>query len=139
MKKFFSLGDSFMTTDCPDDGIISFSELYARRRNFTHVSLARPGATNFCIRLQIDHAIANQADYVVIGLTSSDRFDISLDPQNQLYQLSDVDYRNYRCAAEQHVTSNDVKVISDTFNNLIEKQHTDLLSDSTLAAYRVTK
>lgn len=136
MKKFFSLGDSFMTTDCPDDGIVSFNELYSRRKNFTHVSLARPGATNFCIRLQIDRAISEQADYVVIGLTSSDRFDVSLDSQHQLYQLTDIDYRNYRCAAQQHVTSIDVKVISDTFNNLIEKQHTDLLSNSKLAALK---
>jgi hypothetical protein len=26
-----------MTTDCPDDGIINFTELYARRINFTRV------------------------------------------------------------------------------------------------------
>ena len=137
MKKFFSLGDSFMTTDSPDNGIISFNELYARRKKFTHVSLARPGATNFCIRLQIDRAIHDCADYVVIGLTSSDRFDIPLTTQDHsVYQLTNIDYRHYKCAAEQHVTSNDVKIISDTFNNLIAKQHTDLLNDSALTALK---
>ena len=54
MKRLYTLGDSFMSVDDPNDGITSFLELYAQKRGFEHVSLARPGATNFAIRLQID-------------------------------------------------------------------------------------
>ena len=57
MKRLYSLGDSFMSTDDPDDQIIGFCELYCQRKGFSHVSLARPGATNFAIRLQIEKAI----------------------------------------------------------------------------------
>jgi len=67
MKTLYSLGDSYMSTDDPDEGIVSFCELYSRAKNFEHVSLARPGATNFATRLQIDRAIKDRADYVVIG------------------------------------------------------------------------
>jgi hypothetical protein len=117
MKRLYSLGDSFMSTDDPDDGIISFCELYCQRKGFSHVSLARPGATNFAIRLQIEKAIEQKADYVVVGITCSDRFDIALD-SNVLYTLDNVLYHGYRAQSQRHVEQDQVTLISDTFRDI---------------------
>lgn len=124
-----------MTVDDPSDGIVGFCELYCQQRGFEHVSLARPGATNFAIRLQIEQAIAESADYVVVGLTSSDRFDIAINPQPH-YTLNNVHYSNYRARSQQHVDQSDVRLISDTFNNIISQQHQQLVDAHKLAALR---
>jgi hypothetical protein len=124
MKTLYSLGDSYMSTDDPDEGIVSFCELYSRAKNFEHVSLARPGATNFATRLQIDRAIEDRADYVVIGITCSDRFDIALDiTESVMYSLENVFYSNYRAQSQRHVQQDSVKLVSDTFNNLVARLH----------------
>lgn len=130
-KRLYSIGDSFMTVDDPADGIFGFCALYCDRKNFEHISLARPGATNFAIRLQIDKAIKDKADYVVMGLTSSDRFDIEL-PDAQYtawYTLHNVFYKNYRANSEHNVDQSDVKIVSDTFNNIVERTYTGKLLD----------
>lgn len=115
MKRLYTLGDSFMSVDSPDDGITSFLELYAQRRGFAHVSLARPGATNFAIRLQIDRAIEEHADYVIVGVTSPDRFDIVVGNTHSNFKLTDIDYTKYRV---QSKTDDAADVVSDTFNNI---------------------
>jgi len=135
MTRLFSLGDSFMTVDDPGDGITGFCELYCQQRGFEHVSLARPGATNFSIRLQIEQAIAESADYVVIGLTSSDRFDIVVNPQGD-YKLQNIHWSGYRARSQQHVEQNNVRMVSDTFNNVISQQHQQLVNESQLSALR---
>lgn len=139
MKTLFTLGDSFMTTDYPDDGIVNFTELYARKKRFNHVSLARPGATNFAIRLQIDCAIKSDADYIVLGLTCSDRFDIVIDTSDAVdsfpcYRLDNIYYQNYRAASTQYVEQSDVRIVSDTFNNIKESRHQDLVSNNQVVA-----
>ena len=138
MKRLYSIGDSFMTTDDPEDGIIGFCELYCKCKHFEHVSLARPGATNFAIRLQIDRAIKDGADYVVIGLTSSDRFDIVLDNSVSVpwYKLEDIKYNGYRARSEHYVDQQNIKMVSDTFNNLLEKTYQDCLTDQQLQAIK---
>ena len=138
MKRLYSIGDSFMTTDDPADGIIGFCELYCNCKQFEHVSLARPGATNFAIRLQIDRAIKDGADYVVIGLTSSDRFDVVLDNSASApwYKLDNIKYNGYRARSEYHVEQQNVKMVSDTFNNLLEKTYHDCLPDQQIQALK---
>lgn len=138
MKRLYSLGDSFMTTDDPDCGITSFCELYCQQRGFEHVSLARPGATVFATRLQIEKAIDEHADYVVVGATCSDRFDIALDIKEHVpsYTLDNVWYTNYLARSEKHVDQTNVKIVSDTVNNLFAKKHQDLVSSDQLQALK---
>lgn len=128
-----------MTTDDPEDGIISFCELYCQRKSFEHVSLARPGATNFSIRLQIEKAIEEQADYAVIGITCSDRFDVALDISNTTprYKLDNVFYTNYRARSEKHVDQTAVKLVSDTFDNILTRHfQKELVSEQQLQALK---
>lgn len=139
MKQLYSLGDSFMSTDDPDDGVISFCELYCQRRGFEHVSLARPGATVFATRLQIEKAIEQQADFVVVGITCSDRFDVPLDINNTtpFYTLDNVFYRGYRARSERHVTHDSVKLVCDVFDNIINRNYQkELVSDQQLQALK---
>lgn len=135
IKRLYSIGDSFMTTDDPTGGIVSFCELYCQHRGFEHVSLARPGATNFSIRLQIDLAIEQGADYAVIGLTSSDRFDIAVG-HSEHRTLHNVCYTNYRAASEHHVNQSSVTTVSDTFNNIQEQLHQTLVTPQQIAALK---
>lgn len=139
MKTLYSLGDSFMTTDDPDDGIVSFCELYCAEKKFNHVSLARPGATNFATRLQIDRAVKDRADFVVVGLTCSERFDIALDVKEStpMYELENIFYQGYRARSQKHVSQTSVKLVSDTFNNVIARLHQkDLVTDPQLQALK---
>jgi len=128
-KRLYSLGDSFMTTDHPSDGIDSFCALYCQTKGFEHVSLARPGATNFAIRLQIDQAIQDRADFVVLGATSADRFDVVLDGNDRVaaYQLCHILYSGYRALSEHSVDQSSVKLVSDTFNNIVERVYQNKL------------
>jgi len=63
----------------------SFLDRYAKVKDFQYINLAVGGASNLFIRLQIEQAINNQADYVIIGATEPDRFEIpaqSIDIEN---------------------------------------------------------
>lgn len=135
MAKLISCGDSFMSLDNPATDTVSFLERYCQQKNFEHVSLAKSGSTNFCIRLQIDEAIKQSADYIVIGATSSDRIDIPLPTElrqqnvgilktfirdltrwhqvlwpdnrryNRHYGLKNIEYRGYGCISELTVNN----------------------------------
>lgn len=126
MKTLYTCGDSYLSVDDPPGEVTSFLELFARYKNFQHVSLARAGATCFTIRVQIDHAIANAADYVIVGCTSSDRLDVPLaaDQSTPWFELGDIHYQGYRCASARHVPSRP-RLISDTvYNHLHDTHHT---------------
>ena len=118
IKRVYSCGCSFLSLDATPGPIESFLQMWSRSKNLDHVSLARSGATNFLIRLQIEHAIQNHADYVIVGATSSDRIDIPVAESIPCpVQLEHVDYQGYASASEQHVHSQDW-VVSDSLNNL---------------------
>lgn len=135
----YSIGDSFMSTDDPDDGIIGFCELYCRKKKFEHISLARPGATVFATRLQIERACDERADYVVVGITCSDRFDVALDLAESapLYRLEHVFYQGYRAQSQRHVDNQHTKLVSDTFLNLTKRVYQkNLVTDQQLDALK---
>jgi hypothetical protein len=120
MKKLYTLGGSYMSIDVPPLGTItSFLDLYANAHQLNHVSLARVGATNFMIRLQIDQAIQEQADYVILSTVPSDRIDIVLDTQLQhgFFELKNIIYRSYKCKSVQNILDQDNKILSDSIYN----------------------
>ena len=105
MKKLVTCGDSYMSIDSPPGEVTSFLQLYAERKNFLHISLARAAATCFAIRLQIDDAIERGADFVIVGCTSSDRMDVAV-PGTQNYswiKLNNILYTGYRSLSEQNI------------------------------------
>ena len=134
MKTLYTIGDSFMSLDNPPGKVTSFLELYARAKGFEHRSLARPGATNFVIRLQIDEAIKNRADYVVVGNTCSDRFDFAIDPnfKTGYIRLDEILYRGYHCVSETDpMFENSVpRLVCDSFANILLEHHEKILKPS---------
>lgn len=124
IKKLYTCGCSFMSVDSGPESVSSFLELYAQAKNFQHVSLARVGATNYVIRLQIDRAIKDRADYVVVGATSSDRMDIIITEEDFgiPLQLDNIKYYGYRCSSQEHVRNDRILAISNTINNLLEHE-----------------
>jgi hypothetical protein len=129
-KTLYTLGDSFMTVDYPPGGITSFLESYAERKQFQHISLGRAGATNFMIRLQIEQAIHEHADYVVVATTCSDRFDVALDPDELFgeFGLQHILHTGYGSASEKNVQHANLKIISDTFVNIERQSHEKIIS-----------
>lgn len=128
MTTVYSLGCSFMSSDTRYPEQPSFLDQYATHRGWQHVSLGRPGATNFCIHLQIERAIQDRADYVIVGATSSDRIEV---PdlgykQNLPIRLDLIHYTGYHAASEQWVDAKQACIVSDTLNNVIEHSYLDL-------------
>lgn len=118
VKQVYTCGCSFMSLDTTPGPVKSFLDMWATYKGLEHVSLARSGATNFLIRLQIEHAIANKADFVIVGATSSDRIDIPLRTDIPCpVELEHVDYQGYASVSEQNVKSQDY-VLSDSLSNL---------------------
>ena len=118
-KTLYTLGGSYMSVDVPPANITSFLDLYATAQNLNHVSLARVGATNFMVRLQIDEAIKQQANYVILSTVPSDRIDIVLDNELQhgFFELKNIIYRSYNCKSDQNIADQDNKILSDSVYN----------------------
>jgi len=105
--------------------IPSFLNLYAQEKNFQHISLGRSGATNLLIRLQIEEAIKQNADFIVVGSTSNDRIDLAITETCLPITLHDVYYDNYSSDSEKYIINQNPSVISDSISNWIG-DHYDL-------------
>jgi hypothetical protein len=127
-----------MSTDTQYPDQPTFLDQLAQQRGWQHVNLARAGATNFNIRLQIQHAIERRADYVIVGATSSDRVDlVDLEPDYRSpIKLEHIRNRGYHCAVENHVNDRNAFITSDTLNNLLESRHA-VLSQSRIDSLKL--
>lgn len=76
MKKVFICGDSFSSVDPMYPGL-SWTERLANLLDAAEfINLSRPCSSNFFIRVQVDQALARQADYIIVHGTSSLRDEI---------------------------------------------------------------
>jgi len=74
--KIISCGCSFMSID-PNCYGTHFSEIIASKLNSNYACYAKFGSTNFAVRLQIEEAIKQKPDLILIGFTGESRLDIS--------------------------------------------------------------
>jgi hypothetical protein len=73
MNKVIAIcGDSWFSADTNLPGK-SFGEVMCAENNWTLLSLARCGCSNFAIGLQVDKSIELNVDFVIIGTTTPDR------------------------------------------------------------------
>lgn len=77
MKKLAICGDSWMTPTLENPNT-HFSELLAKHYNCELIALSRGGCSNGAICVQIDQALELNADFIIIGATSSDRIEIPI-------------------------------------------------------------
>lgn len=121
MKTLYSCGCSFMSQDLNLKNVKSFLDIYCEQKGFKHVNLARSGSTNFLIRLQVEEAINQNADYIVFSATSNDRIDLPIISRSQDIHwpvtIRDIEYRGYHSSSELLFKDNDAKIISDSINN----------------------
>ena len=71
-------GCSFSATVEGEYANTHWSELLANTMDYELINFARQGISNAAIRVQLDEAIAQHADYVCIGFTTEDRIELPL-------------------------------------------------------------
>lgn len=91
----------------------SFIDSYANGKNFECIQLSQGGTSNFFIKLQIQQAIDNCADYVIIGATAPERFEIPFDSQDTEH-IQNFNSKKY--------------IISTQFNDKINLLSTEIIS-----------
>lgn len=88
--KFYCCGDSFFVEDNLWGNNIG--QYVAENLNTKVVNYAKLGASNFTIRLQVERAIQNQADLIIIGFTSIDRIEIPFSKYRLDDGIENIDY-----------------------------------------------
>jgi len=79
-------GDSWASID-NNDPSSSFSEILCKDHGWDLYNLARPGASNFAICLQIDQAVKLDADFVIISTTTPGRIEVPLKGKTYVKEL----------------------------------------------------
>ena len=123
-KKLFICGDSYMSASVHTPKK-HFSELIANNLDFKLHSIARGGMSNGGICMQIEYAIGQNADLVLIGTSHVDRIEfIAQDSDSQSIDCTNILYRhkNYLSAqAESVMAANKLpSVISDNLISLLD-------------------
>jgi len=123
-KKLYVCGDSYFSCDEKWPGS-HFSEIIADKLDLTLVSLARQGISNSAVRLQIERALSDKADFVIFGATDSHRFEI---PLHALWSklprkafdinkgLDNIEYRYYPNPSHRHVDASAACLWSDHYS-----------------------
>ena len=155
-------GDSWYSSvhDYPGE---SFGEIICDQNDLELLSLARGGASNFAIALQIDEAIKRQVDFIVCGTTSPDRIEIPINVapfeeiskwfnwqfwariSSKTYKksrgLANVQYKPHPDISSDHEWLNTPSIISESINNLAFmhnnfEHYKDVLSESRMDALK---
>lgn len=92
--KIISCGCSFMTVDQANPGT-HFSEILAAHFNADIECYAKMGSSNFTVRLQIEEAIKQQPDLILIGFTSPDRIELMDKPYQHNRGIKNISYTKY--------------------------------------------
>lgn len=71
-----------------------FTELLAQELDWDYYTLARGGASNFCISFQVQQLIQEKVDLIIVGFTSIDRDDIPIDLNTRHFTIFDFNYFN---------------------------------------------
>jgi len=116
INKIIACGDSvthgyYLENSYYDDNHVvkcnkSYPELVAEELGAILTHLAKPGASNYCIAKQLDHAFTLKPDFIIIGLTTSHRFDYTIDMFPEKYwkdnipRIVDFAYSNHGKSTE---------------------------------------
>jgi hypothetical protein len=113
MKNVYIVGASDSTPDPNFPGQCWTERLESMLpENFQLYNLAFPAASNFCIRLQIDRAIEQQADAIIINFTSSVRTEIEINNQNNQLPLLERFYKRNLLSLSR-IQANSIDLLDD--------------------------
>jgi hypothetical protein len=115
---FAATQDIASRPDCNGSGGKHFTELLAKKLNYDYFTLARGACSNFCIRLQIDEAIKNKCDFILIGTTTENRIEYpikenSFDASKGIYNII---YHHYTRGTDQ-LQYPDISSLDEKFQN----------------------
>jgi hypothetical protein len=119
--------DCFPDPDWPDQSWMEHLQL--QLPDYTVISLAVEGASNFMIRLQIDRAIERNADFIIVNFTCSIREDIRYQNTSNSAPLLDRYYKYYRPVEDptfvcySPVTLEKTNVLSEQQKQLLKQYH----------------
>lgn len=91
--KIIACGCSFMAIDNRLPGT-HFTEILAKSLNADLESYAKFGSTNFTVRLQIEEAIKQRPDLILLGFTNVDRLDLSYRPYSIENGIKNIEYKS---------------------------------------------
>lgn len=91
----------------------SFIDICALEKNFKIAYFSEGGCSNFGIRLQIDKAIEDNPDFVVIGATEPNRFEIATGESDFLYSTKRIKTPEIELAIRHYISIQNEKLCSD--------------------------
>lgn len=132
MPKMIVCGDSYMspTTTHPNT---HFSEIIAQRLGYELVAYSRGGMSNGGIAIQLDTAIRERPDLILLGTTNSDRieFPINEPRQTEIFTVGDIYYDHateslssnvdFFVKNPQLISTNLIEIMSDHFIKTFDK------------------
>lgn len=134
MEKLYICGDSFCTSD-PEYGPNWVDLLKDRCPNIEIVNLATPGASNYLVYKQVEHALSQDCDYLIYHATSSVRQEfalsnakISKDSIDRYWSPHNKQNKNMVsnswlapwCNAEELFSNDDSRVIKEFFTRFVD-------------------
>lgn len=125
MKKLGVAGDSFMSAlqdlDRPDCLANShFTELLAKEFKMEYHTLARGGASNYCISHQVKQLIRDEVDVILIGFTGTERDEIVIGDIDNSFSIFDFNYYGYPdLSAKDPRFKKEPSVVTDSLPDLL--------------------
>lgn len=137
MGKLIVCGDSHMSPSDREPGT-HFSELVANHLGYELIPYSRGGISNGGIAIQIDNAIKNKPDLILVGTTYYDRIEFSVEDSPQescgrkVFTVKDIDYKHSSSLSS-------LSKWADVPPTLISRNLHELLDDSTTNIFSVCK
>lgn len=120
-------GSSFFSIDKRQPGT-HVTELMAQELGAELISLAKPGSSNFAIRLQLDTAIKLKPDLILFEFTNAQKVDLPLSVLNKHSQYrnsegaNNLRYTGYENVIPSVIDSTKESIVSDGIKNFIDGQ-----------------
>ena len=99
-----------------------FTQLLSNKIGYEYCSLARPGLSNFAIRLQIAEMIKRKVDFVIFGNSTEGRIEVPLVPDKNRFDrkkgIHNISYDGYPVLGKDIVKTDNVTTVSETLKTL---------------------
>lgn len=132
MPRLIVCGDSYMspTSSHPNT---HFSEIVAERLGYELIAYSRGGMSNGGIAIQLDTAIRERPDLILLGTTNSDRieFPINEPKKTEIFSVSDIYYDHaneslsnnvdFFVKNPQLISTNLIEILTDHYGNTFNK------------------
>ena len=127
IMQIISCGSSFFSIDPRTPGT-HLTERFAKYYNSDLISLAKPGSSNFAIRLQLETAIKMQPDVILFEFTNAQKTDLVTTAlgENTVYKKDNlahnIRYTNYENIVPSVIDTGKQTIVSDGIKNFIDAE-----------------